>query len=140
VRKTVQTHSRNTEPKSGFTLVEIMIVVAIIGIIIAIAIPGFMRAREVSRATGCQENLIKIEGAVDSYALEHDLKDGTVLSAGWDDIVSKTLYLKKTPKCRGGGTYVNAFTVGTPPTCDYVTPAWFDTRGTLYEHTVKDHY
>lgn len=124
----------------GFTLVEIMIVVAIIGVILAIAIPGFMRAREVSRATSCQENLIKIEGAVDSYALEHDLADGKVLPRGWDDIVAKTLYLKKTPKCRGGGTYVSAFTVGTGPTCTYTTPGWFDTRGEIYKHTIRGHY
>ena len=125
---------------SGFTLVEIMIVVAIIGIIIAIAIPGFMRAREVSRATSCQENLIKIEGAVDGYALEYDLTDGTVLSGGWDVLVSKTLYLKKTPRCRGGGTYVTAFTVGTAPTCSYSPPLWFDTRGNIYKHNLYDHY
>ena len=125
---------------AGFTLVEIMIVVAIIGIIIAIAIPGFMRAREVSRATGCQENLIKIEGAVDSYALENDMSDGEVVPGGWSDLVSKTLYLKKTPKCRGGGTYISAFTVGTAPTCDYTPPGWFDTRGGLYGHQHYGHY
>jgi prepilin-type N-terminal cleavage/methylation domain-containing protein len=124
----------------GFTLVEIMIVVAIIGIIIAIAIPGFMRAREISRATSCQENLIKIEGAMDNYALERDLTDGTVISAGWDALVSKTLYLKKTPRCRGGGSYVNAFTVGIAPTCTYTTPHWFDTRGNIFKHTIIDHY
>jgi prepilin-type N-terminal cleavage/methylation domain-containing protein len=136
----VETCLLQRHKKVGFTLVEIMIVVAIIGIILAIAIPGFMRAREVSRATSCQENLIKIEGAVDSYALEHDLKDGVILQGGWDDLVAKTLYLKKTPKCRGNGTYVSAFTVGTPPTCTYTTPGWFDTRGNLFKHTVKDHY
>ena len=134
------THPIHTRQKAGFTLVEIMIVVAIIGIILAIAIPGFMRAREVARSTSCQENLIKIEGAVDSYALEHDWRDGRVLPGGWNDIVAKTLYLKKTPRCRGGGTYTNAFTVGTPPVCTYSTPGWFDTRGNLYRHTVKDHY
>ena len=124
----------------GFTLVEIMIVVAIIGVIIAIAIPGFMRAREVSRATSCQENLIKIEGAVDSYALEYDLTDGTEIAGEWNELISKTLYLKKTPRCRGGGRYVNAFTVGTPPTCTYTPPAWFDTRGETYQHTIVEHY
>jgi len=120
----------------GFTLVEIMIVVAIIGIIIAIAIPGFMRAREVSRATSCQENLIKIEGAVDQWAIEYDKSDTAVVS--WADLVGKTLYLKKTPRCRGGGNYVGTFTVGTSPACDYTMPSWFDTQGEKFKHKVPD--
>lgn len=120
----------------GFTLVEIMIVVAIIGIIIAIAIPGFMRAREVSRATSCQENLIKIEGAVDQWAVEYDKSDGA--TAVWGDLVAKTLYLKKTPRCRGGGNYPDTFTVGITPLCDYITPGWFDTQGDKYKHKVPD--
>lgn len=133
-------HETSRRRTRGFTLVEIMIVVAIIGVIIAIAIPGFMRAREVSRATSCQENLIKIEGAVDSYALEHDIPDDTVLGGGWSVLVGKTLYLKKTPQCRGGGQYVSAFTVGTAPSCTYTPPAWFDTRGEIYKHTITEHY
>ena len=120
----------------GFTLVEIMIVVAIIGIIIAIAIPGFMRAREVSRATSCQENLIKIEGAVDQWAVEYDQKDG--ITVDWTGLVGKTLYLKKTPKCRAGGLYPASLTVGITPTCDYTTPQWFDTQGAKYQHKVPD--
>jgi len=120
----------------GFTLVEIMIVVAIIGIIIAIAIPGFMRAREVSRATSCQENLIKIEGAVDQWAVEYDKTDGATCT--WTDLVGKTLYLKKTPRCRGGGNYPDTLTVGVTPTCDYTPPAWFDTQGNKYKHMIPD--
>lgn len=120
----------------GFTLVEIMIVVAIIGIIIAIAIPGFMRAREVSRATSCQENLIKIEGAVDQWAVEYDKADGATVD--WSDLVAKTLYLKKTPRCRGGGSYTGTFTVGTTPSCTYTPPGWFDTQGNKYNHVVPD--
>ena len=120
----------------GFTLVEIMIVVAIIGIIIAIAIPGFMRAREVSRATSCQENLIKIEGAVDQWAVEYDQKDG--ITTDWAGLVGKTLYLKKTPKCRAGGLYPATLTVGITPLCDYTTPGWFDTQGAKYKHVVPD--
>ena len=132
----------STRPRGdgGFTLVEIMIVVAIIGIIIAIAIPGFMRAREVSRATSCQENLIKIEGAVDNYALDYDLTDGATLSGGWNVIVGRTLYLKKTPRCRGGGTYLYWDTVGAAPTCTYSPPGWFDTRQGRYAHSLREHY
>jgi type II secretory pathway pseudopilin PulG len=117
-----------------------MIVVAIIGVVVAIAIPGFMRAREVSRATSCQENLVKIEGAVDAFALDYDLTDGSEITGGWDVLVAKTLYLKAMPKCRGGGTYINAFTVGIAPTCDYTPPGWFDTRGGIFGHTITNHY
>ena len=130
----------NPKTLRGFTLVEIMIVVGIIGVVVAIAIPGFMRAREVSRATSCQENLVKIEGAVDNYALDYDITDSAVISGGWSVLVSKTLYLKKMPKCRGGGEYVGAFTVGTAPSCTYQTPAWFNTRDGMYEHQIYDHY
>jgi prepilin-type N-terminal cleavage/methylation domain-containing protein len=139
-RPEVRASQRGTQSRRGFTLVEIMIVVAIIGVIIAIAVPGFMRAREVSRATGCQENLIKIEGAVDNYALDYDMTDGAVIPGGWDNLVSKKLYLKKFPKCRGGGTYVSAFTVGLAPSCTYRPPGWFNTRDGIYEHTIYDHY
>jgi prepilin-type N-terminal cleavage/methylation domain-containing protein len=123
----------------GFTLVEIMIVVAIIGVVLAIAIPGFMRAREVSRATACQENLVKIEGAVDNYALDYDLPDSAMIP-GWDAIVGRTLYLKKTPHCRGNGTYLDVFEVGAQPTCTYTPPGWFDTREGRYAHSLKEHY
>ena len=121
----------------GFTLVEIMIVVAIIGIIIAIAIPGFMRAREVSRATSCQENLVKIEGAVDQWAVEYDATDGQTL-ADWNDLVGRTLYIKKTPKCRGKGIYGDWDTVGATPTCSYIPPGWFDTQEGKYDHRIPD--
>jgi len=120
----------------GFTLVEIMIVVAIIGIIIAIAIPGFMRAREVSRSTSCQENLIKIEGAVDQWAVEYDKRDGNTVPM--TQLVGKKLYLKKTPKCRAGGNYPTTLTVGITPTCDYTTPGWFNTQGAKFKHQVPD--
>ena len=63
----------------GFTLVEIMIVVAIIGIIIAIAVPAFLRARENSRGRACQENLAKIDGSKEQYGLEFKLGNGAAL-------------------------------------------------------------
>ena len=57
----------------GFTLVEIMIVVAIIGIIIAIAVPAFLRARENARGRACQENLMKLDGSTEQWALDFRL-------------------------------------------------------------------
>ena len=61
----------NTSRKSGFTLVEIMIVVAIIGLLAAIAIPNFVRARETSQKNACINNLRQIDGALQQYSLEN---------------------------------------------------------------------
>ncbi|MGC3957956.1 MAG: type II secretion system protein [Verrucomicrobiota bacterium] len=60
-----------TQKKSGFTLVEIMIVVAIIGLLCAIAIPNFARARQNSQSNACINNLRQIDGAIQQYALEN---------------------------------------------------------------------
>jgi len=62
-----------TNGKSGFTLVEIMIVVAIIGLLAAIAIPNFVRARESAQLNSIANNLRILEGAKEQYALENKL-------------------------------------------------------------------
>jgi prepilin-type N-terminal cleavage/methylation domain-containing protein len=59
-----------TNRKSGFTLVEIMIVVAIIGLLAAIAIPNFIRARTKSQQNACINNLRQLDGAKQQWALE----------------------------------------------------------------------
>ena len=75
--------------RGGFTLVEIMIVVAIIALLAAIALPGFLRARKRSQATRVINDLRSIDSAVDQYALETNKTGGVAVStADW------TSYLK----------------------------------------------
>lgn len=108
--------------RKGFTLVEIMIVVAIIGILIAIAVPGFLRAREKSRQNACQENLTKIDGGKQQWALEQRKNPSDTPTA--TDLYGETLYVRFTPVCPTGGTYtIN--NVDTQPTCSNSTLAQF---------------
>ncbi len=75
--------------RGGFTLVEIMIVVAIIALLAAIAVPNFLRARKRSQATRILEDLRLIDSAVDQYAIENNKSSGD--SVAWTDV---QLYLK----------------------------------------------
>ena len=83
---------KRTSPKNrqGFTLVEIMIVVAIIALLAAIAVPNFLRARKRSQATRILEDLRIIDSAIDQYAIENNKSGGD--NVNWTDIQS---YLKK---------------------------------------------
>jgi prepilin-type N-terminal cleavage/methylation domain-containing protein len=104
----------NTSRKAGFTLVEIMIVVAIIGLLAAIAIPNFVKARESAQAKSCVNNLRQIDGAVDQYALEAGLTTGDAAPMASPGILD---YLKAEPTCPVGDTVYPAQVVGTASVC-----------------------
>ena len=73
--------------RGGFTLVEIMIVVAIIALLAAIAVPGFLRARKRSQASRIINDLRLIDSAVDQYAIENNKASGVYRSSGGVDQV-----------------------------------------------------
>jgi prepilin-type N-terminal cleavage/methylation domain-containing protein len=70
----------HSSSRRGFTLVEIMIVVAIIALLAAIAVPGFLRARKRSQATRILNDLRSIDSAVDQYAIENNKSSGFVVA------------------------------------------------------------
>jgi prepilin-type N-terminal cleavage/methylation domain-containing protein len=83
--------------RAGFTLVEIMIVVAIIALLAAIAVPGFLRARKRSQASKIINDLRLISGAVDQYAIENAKTSGaTVNVEDWTNYLKKDTQLYAT--------------------------------------------
>jgi prepilin-type N-terminal cleavage/methylation domain-containing protein len=92
--------------RAGFTLVEIMIVVAIIALLAAIAVPGFLRARKRSQASRILNDLRMIDSAVDQYAVETSRATGFVVAvADWTNYVKKNAILYNTGKSMLGSDY-----------------------------------
>ena len=106
----------------GFTLVEIMIVVAIIAILAAVAIPNFVRYRKTSQMNACISNLKQIQSAVEQAKMA-----GTT-SVTWDAIIGTDKFIKVTPTCPAGGNYTLPTDDTSDPTCS--------SQDSGYEHTL----
>ena len=92
--------------RGGFTLVEIMIVVAIIALLAAIAVPGFLRARKRSQAAKVLNDLRMIDAAVDQYAIETSKVTGSSVSVtDWTNYVKKDTTLYSTGNDMFGEAY-----------------------------------
>src|SRR5215471_9943008 len=109
-----------TSKKSGFTLVEIMIVVAIIGLLAAIAIPNFVKARTTSQQNACINNLRQLDGAVQQYALEAKLPAGAGVTLANIQPYIKLTSAGTLPGCPANGVYA-VTTVDRNPTCTVPT-------------------
>ena len=114
----VNTDMKNKESrKSGFTLVEIMIVVAIIGLLAAIAIPNFLKVRARSQTNACINNLRQLDSATQQYAAEYKLDSAASYTLS---VLRPYLRLDSTgniPACPASGTYSPGPTVTNSPTC-----------------------
>lgn len=103
--------------KQGFTLVEIMIVVMIIGLLAAIALPSFEEARAASQQNACINNLRQIEGSKSQVAIRDGRSTGfAVTSADVNGLLDGSL------DCPGGGTYTYG-AIGTVATCTLASDA-----------------
>ena len=106
----------STTPGGGFTLVEIMIVVAIIGMLATIAVPNFVKARSSAMEKACINNLRQIDGAIQLWATE--TKQAENAQVEYPQISG---YMKNQVVCPSGGhTFADSYHVGTvadKPTC-----------------------
>jgi len=90
----------------------------IFGIVLMIAVPTWLKQRELARGTACQENLKKIDSSKEQYALETNTSNGSTVS--WDVLVKpdRTGYLQATPQCPANGSYT-LNPIGQEPVCSY---------------------
>ena len=98
--------SKLNKRRGGFTLVEIMIVVAIIALLAAIAVPGFLRARKRSQASRILNDLRLIDAAVDQYAIETNKASGAAVNiSDWTNYLKKNSMLYNTGNDLFGDPY-----------------------------------
>jgi prepilin-type N-terminal cleavage/methylation domain-containing protein len=115
--------SQRKAGRAGFTLVEIMIVVAIIALLAAIAVPGFLRARKRSQASKIINDLRMLDAAMDQYAIETGKKTGDAIAEDdWKRYVKKDSVLYTT----GANLFGHSYGVQTVDTLPKVPQATFD--------------
>ena len=123
--------NRLNKRRGGFTLVEIMIVVAIIALLAAIAVPGFLRARKRSQASRILNDLRMIDAAADQYAIETNRSTGNAVNtADWTNYLKKnsSLYLSGGSILGHGYGAQTVDTIPQVPSADY--SALSDVAGT----------
>lgn len=91
-----------------------LILIPVAGLLAAIAIPNFVKAKQSSQRSACVSNLRTIDGAKAVWALENKKVDGTVPSP--DDLFGPGKPMQRLPVCPAGGSY-SLSPVGEPPTC-----------------------
>ena len=108
----------STHPKpldqAGFTLVEIMMVLAVLGLLLGIALPAFARRREFARQQLCISNLGQIESAKQRWGVEQGKSDGDLPAVS--DLIGGGSYIPRMPECPAGGVY-SFRVIGTNATC-----------------------
>ena len=104
--------------RGGFTLVEIMIVVAIIALLAAIAVPNFLRSRKRSQATQILEDLRQIDSAKDQYAIENNKKGADTVT--WANVQAYIKAGTRLYTSSGNDLFGNAFTLNAIDTAPQV--------------------
>lgn len=113
--------------QSGFTLVEIMIVVLIIGVLLNIATPSLISARDRGQARSCVKNLSNFQTAKEQYAMDNKIPASNTTAVTWGNISSYiktygTVNAATGPLCPTKGDTYNFNNLTTPPTCSYGGP------------------
>lgn len=105
---------RHERERRGFTLIEMIVVILVICVLLAVAIPSFQKARESARTRSCLANMKSTISAKEQYAVEKRMNHGDRVT--FDDLTPT--YLRSLPTCPAGGAYVIG-PVGENPKCSY---------------------
>jgi len=92
-----------TKTKRGFTLIEVMVVTAVVALLASIAIPNFVKSREAARRNACIKNLKTIDEAKHLWGIENAKTE--TATAGRSDLIGTDKYIKKMPVCPSNGSY-----------------------------------